>query len=88
MLTRYLENGQLDIDNNHAELALHGVTLGRKHFLFAGSDRGGERVAIACSLVENCKRNDVEPFAYLADVFRDLPTGPSGALLARYEVKR
>ncbi len=76
-LTRYLDNGQLDIDNNRAERALRGVTLGRKNFLFAGSDKGGERAAIVYSLVETCKLNSVEPFAYLTDVFRRLPTQPA-----------
>ncbi len=76
-LTRYLENGQLDIDNNRAERALRGVTLGRKNYLFAGSDKGGERAAIVYSLVETCKLNSVEPFAYLTDVFRRLPTQPA-----------
>ncbi len=76
-LTRYLEDGQLDMDNNRAERALRGVTLGRKNYLFAGSDKGGERAAIVYSLVETCKLNGVEPFAYLTDVFRRLPTQPA-----------
>ena len=71
------QHGQLDIDKNRAERALRGVTLGRKNYLFARSDRGGERTVILYSLVETSKLNGVEPFAYLTDVFRRLPTQPA-----------
>ena len=56
------------------------MTLGRKNYLFAGSDKGGERAAILYSLVETCKLNGVEPFAYLRDIFRRLPTQPAKAI--------
>ncbi len=56
---------------------MRGVTLGRKNYLFAGSDRSGERVAIVYNLVETCKLNGIESSAYLCDVFRRLPTQPA-----------
>jgi transposase len=73
-LTRYLEDGRLAIDNNVAERALRGIALGRKNFLFAGSDTGGERAAIAYSVIASAKANGHEPFAYLRDVLARLPT--------------
>jgi hypothetical protein len=73
-LTRYLEDGRLAIDNNVAERALRTVALGRKNYLFAGSDTGGERAAIAYSVIASAKANGLEPFAYLRDVLARLPT--------------
>ena len=73
-LTRYLEDGRLAIDNNVAERALRGIALGRKNFLFAGSDTGGERAAIAYSIIASAKATGHEPFAYLRDVLARLPT--------------
>src|SRR5512132_1122871 len=67
-LTRYLDDGRLEIDNNRAENTLRGVALGRKNWLFAGSDSGGERAAVVYSLIETCKLNGVDPEAYLRDV--------------------
>ena len=75
-LTRYIESGILDIDNNACERAMRPVALGRKNWLFAGSDRGGRAAAIAFSLIQSCKLHGVEPFAYLADVLRRLPDHP------------
>lgn len=75
-LTRYVESGILDIDNNACERAMRPVALGRKNWLFAGSDRGGRAAAIAFSLIQTCKLHGVEPFAYLADVLRRLPSHP------------
>jgi hypothetical protein len=72
--TRYLEDGRLAIDNNLAERALRTVALGRKSYLFAGSDTGGERAAIAYSVIASAKANGLEPFAYLRDVLARLPT--------------
>jgi len=66
--TRFLEDGRICLTNNAAERALRGIALGRKSWLFAGSDRGGERAAIILSLVHTCKLNDVDPRAWLADV--------------------
>lgn len=64
-LNLYCENGWAEIDNNIAENALRGVTLGRKNWLFAGSDAGGERAAILYSLIGRCKLNGVEREAWL-----------------------
>jgi transposase len=62
-LTRYADDGRLEIDNNRAENTLRGVALGRKNWLFAGSDSGGTRAAAIYSLIETCKLNGVDPFA-------------------------
>lgn len=67
-LCRYRDNGTLEIDNNAAERALRGVALGRKNWLFAGSDVGGHRAADIYSLIETAKLNDVDPEAYLRHV--------------------
>jgi transposase len=64
-LTLYCEDGTLEIDNNIAENALRRVSLGRKNFLFAGSDSGGERAAAMYSLIGTCALNDIDPRAYL-----------------------
>jgi hypothetical protein len=66
--TRFLEDGRICLSNNAAERALRGIALGRKAWLFAGSDRGGERAAIVFTLVQTAKLNDVDPQAWLADV--------------------
>jgi transposase len=60
-LTRYVDDGRLEIDNNAAERALRGVSLGRKNYLFMGSDAGGERAAAFYSLVETAKLNGLDP---------------------------
>lgn len=77
---RYLDDGHLAIDNGAAERALKGPVLGRKNYLFAGSDAGGERAAIAYSLIETCKLNDIEPFAYIQDVLSRIATHPVNRL--------
>ncbi|OVD62456.1 protein encoded within IS, partial [Escherichia coli] len=61
-------DGWLEIDNNIAENALRAVSLGRKNFLFFGSDHGGERGALLYSLIGTCKLNDVDPESYLRHV--------------------
>ena len=66
--TRFLDDGRICLTNNAAERALRGVALGRKSWLFAGSDRGGERAAAMYSLIVTCKLNGVDPRAWLADV--------------------
>jgi transposase len=66
--TRFLEDGRICLSNNAAERALRGIALGRKAWLFAGSDRGGERAAIMFTLIQTAKLNDVDPKAWLADV--------------------
>ncbi|MBP2312961.1 transposase [Azospirillum soli] len=67
-LTRYLDDGRLEIDNNAAERALRAVVLGRKNWLFAGADVGGERAAAMYTLIETAKLNGLDPEAYLRDV--------------------
>lgn len=67
-LVRYVDDGELEIDNNAAERALRAVALGRKNYLFAGSDAGGERAAAMYSLIGTAKLNDVDPAAYLRHV--------------------
>lgn len=74
-LTRYLDHGHLEIDNLIAERALRGVAIGRRNWLFAGSKAGGERAAAIYSIIETCKMNGVEPFAYIADVTRKIAEG-------------
>ena len=73
-LTRYLDSGALDIDNNAAERALRPVVIGRKNYMFAGSDAGGERAAVIYSLVETCRRHNIDPFVYLRDVLERVST--------------
>src|SRR5450432_2028097 len=66
--TRFLDDGRICLTNNAAERALRGIALGRKSWLFAGSDRGGQRAAAMYSLIVTAKLNDVDPQAWLADV--------------------
>jgi transposase len=68
-LIRYCEDGDLEIDNNGAERSLRPVAIGRKNWLFFGSDRGGQTAAILTSFITTCKRLDIDPFLYLRDVF-------------------
>jgi transposase len=65
---RFLADGRICLTNNAAERALRGIALGRKSWLFAGSDRGGERAAVMYTLIQTAKLNDVDPQAWLADV--------------------
>jgi hypothetical protein len=67
-LTRYRDDGRLEIDNNAAERAIRPLALGRKNYLFAGSDDGGRRAAAIYTLIETAKMNSVDPEAYLRDV--------------------
>ncbi len=66
--SRFVDDGRICMTNNAAERALRGVALGRKSWLFAGSDRGGERAAAIYSLIVTAKLNVVDPRAWLADV--------------------
>ena len=66
--TRILDDGRVCLSNNAAERALRGIALGRKAWLFAGSERGGERAAIMYTLIQTAKLNDIDPHAWLADV--------------------
>ncbi|MCA9413974.1 MAG: IS66 family transposase [Candidatus Omnitrophica bacterium] len=75
-LVRYVEEGDLDIDNNFAERAMRCVVIGRKNWMFAGSDSGGTRAAIIYSLVATCKLHGIDPFEYFRDVLGRLPSHP------------
>ena len=75
-LTRYCDDGRLEIDNNAAERALRVVALGRKNYLFAGSDLGGERAASIYSLVGSAKLNGLDPEAYLREVLTRIADHP------------
>jgi transposase len=68
-LMRFLDDGQIEIDNNAAELAMRGIALGRKNSMFAGSDKGGHNAANIYSLIETAKLNNINPWRYLEKVF-------------------
>lgn len=74
--TRFLDDGRICVTNNAAERALRGVALGRKSWLFCGSDRGGQRAAILYSLIVTAKMNDVDPQSWLADVLAHVAEQP------------
>jgi transposase len=76
-LNRYVEDGDLSIDNNWAERAMRPIAIGRKNWLFVGSPRAGQRAAVLASLIASCKENLVEPWAYLKDVLTRMPYQPS-----------
>jgi transposase len=75
-LLRYIEDGHIEMDNNAAERSLRGVALGRKNYLFAGSDRGGERGAAIYSLTGSAKLNGLDPETYLREVLTRIPDHP------------
>ena len=75
-LTRYLDNGQLEIDNNAAERALRAVAIGRKNYLFMGADSGGQRAAALYSLIGTAKLNGLDPAFYLRKVLATIPDHP------------
>ena len=76
-LNRYIEDGDLSFDNNFAERAMRPIAIGRKNWLFVGSEQAGHRAAVLTSLIASCKNNLVEPWAYLKDIFNRLATKPS-----------
>lgn len=78
--SRFLEDGRVCITNNAAERALRCVPLGRKAWLFCGSDRGGQRAAVIYSLIGSAKLNDVDPQAWLADVLARIAGHPANRL--------
>jgi len=74
-LTRFIDDGRIELDTNPVERAIRPVALGRKNHLFAGSDGGGHRWAVICSLIETAKLNGVEPYAWLSDVLTRMVEG-------------
>lgn len=76
----YTTDGDLAIDNNASENALRRVAIGRKNWLFCGSDNGGTTAAVLFSLIATCQRHKVEPFEYLQDVLTRLPASPVSQL--------
>jgi len=79
-LNQYLDDGDLDIDNNLAERVLRTVAIGRRNWMFAGSDAGGQRAAVIYSLVATCKLCHIDPFAYLCDVLDRVSTHPASRI--------
>jgi len=79
-LTRFLDDGRIEIDSNAVERSIRPIALGRKNHLFAGSDGGGEHWAVIASLIETCKMNGVDPQAYLRDVL--------AKIVARHPIQR
>jgi hypothetical protein len=78
--TRFLDDGRICLTNNAAERALRGVAPGRKAWLFAGSDRGGERAAFMYTLIGTAKLNDTDPQAWLADFIARIVDIPQNRL--------
>ena len=73
-LTRFLEDGELEIDNGATERANRDIALGRGNWTFFGSDKGGKTAAVLRTFIASCKRNRVEPFAWFRDVLSRIPT--------------
>lgn len=72
-LTRYCDDGRMSIDNGAAERSIRGIALGRRNWLFCGSERGARAACVYFTLAASCRRRGLDPFAYLRDVFRRLP---------------
>jgi transposase len=79
-LMRYLEDGDLPIDNNHLENRIRPVALGRSNWLFCGSLRAGQRAATIMSLIQSAKLNGHDPYGYLKNVLERLPTQPASRI--------
>ena len=75
-LSRYTEDGRLEIDNLIAERSIRGMGIGRRNFLFFGSDSGGERAAIIYTLIESCKLGKIDPQRYLQYVIERIADHP------------
>ena len=79
-LTRFIDDGDLPIDNNWVENQIRPIALGRSNWLFAGSLRAGKRAAAIMSLVHSARLNGLDPYAYLRDVLERLPTQPASRI--------
>jgi hypothetical protein len=73
-LTIFLADGRVEIDNNLVENAIRPTAIGKKNWLFIGAAEAGERSAIVYTIVESCRRREIDPFAYLRDVLTRLPS--------------
>ncbi len=73
-LLEFLKDGRIEIDNNLVENAIRPSAIGKKNWLFIGAEETGERSAILYTIIESCRKRDIDPFAYLRDVFTRLPT--------------
>jgi transposase len=80
VFAQFLDDGHICLTNNSAERALRGIALGRKSWLFAGSDRGGRRAAVMYSLIVSAKMNDVDPQAWMAHVLANIAQHPANRL--------
>ena len=76
----FLDDGRISLSNNAAERSVRGIALGRRAWLFAGSDRGGERAGFMYSLIVTAKMNDIDPQAWLTDVLRRIADHPASRL--------
>lgn len=79
-LRRYLDDGELEIDNNACERSLRGIALGRKNWLFAGSEQGGRTAATIFTVIGSARLHEIEPWAYLHDVLDRMPHAPTSQL--------
>jgi hypothetical protein len=79
-LVRFIDDGDLPIDNNWVENQIRPIAIGRNNWLFAGSLRAGKRAAAVMSLVHSARLNGHEPYAYLKDVLERLPTHPASRI--------
>lgn len=79
-LTCYLEDGRLGPDNNLCELQLRSLVVGRKNYLFAGSDAGAERAAALYTVLRTCALHGVDPYAYLTDILPLLSDWPQARI--------
>jgi hypothetical protein len=77
-LTRFLDEGELPIDNNGVEDRVRPIALGRQNWLFAGSLRASKRAAAVMSLIQSAKLDGLDPYAYMRDMLERLPTQPDG----------
>jgi transposase len=75
-LTRYCEDGDLDIDNNGTERAIRGIAIGRNNWMFFGSDRGGSTAAVLRSFAASCQRIGIDPFTWFRDVLSRIASHP------------
>jgi hypothetical protein len=79
-LTRFLDDPRLPLDNNLSERCLRTVAVGRKNYIFAGSDEGAESAAVLYSIIQTCKLTDVDPLAYLTDILDRLAVHPDNRI--------